>query len=96
MIASCFIIQLDDALKAADQINYPVMVRAAYALGGLGSGLCNNKEELTKTVTHVSSSFLLLGLGSLSSILYTLHYRNSTYRPSALQPKYQDWMGLGS
>lgn len=43
---------LDDALKAADKINYPVMVRAAYALGGLGSGLCNNKEELTKTVTH--------------------------------------------
>ncbi|XP_065052232.1 carbamoyl-phosphate synthase [ammonia], mitochondrial-like [Rhopilema esculentum] len=43
---------LEDALSAADKICYPVMVRAAYALGGLGSGLCNNKEELTNTVKH--------------------------------------------
>ena len=73
--------QLDDALKAADQINYPVMVRAAYALGGLGSGLCNNKEELKKTVTHVRSSYFLQSLGSISSILYTWHFRCSTYCP---------------
>ena len=48
-----FSFQLEDALSAADKICYPVMVRAAYALGGLGSGLCNNKEELTNTVKHV-------------------------------------------
>ena len=29
------------------------MVRAAYALGGLGSGLCDTKEDLEKTVNHV-------------------------------------------
>ncbi|KAI1885288.1 hypothetical protein AGOR_G00218610 [Albula goreensis] len=38
-----------DALMAADQIGYPVMLRSAYALGGLGSGLCDNKEKLEET-----------------------------------------------
>ncbi|XP_061648850.1 carbamoyl-phosphate synthase [ammonia], mitochondrial isoform X3 [Phyllopteryx taeniolatus] len=38
-----------DALKAAEQIGYPVMLRSAYALGGLGSGLCANKEKLAET-----------------------------------------------
>uniref|UniRef100_A0A915LI66 Carbamoyl phosphate synthase arginine-specific large chain n=1 Tax=Meloidogyne javanica TaxID=6303 RepID=A0A915LI66_MELJA len=35
-----------DAEKAAEKIGYPVLVRAAYALGGLGSGFATNKEEL--------------------------------------------------
>lgn len=34
------------ALKAAEQIGYPVIVRAAYALGGLGSGFADNEDEL--------------------------------------------------
>lgn len=38
-----------DALKAAEQIGYPVMLRAAYALGGLGSGLCNDRHKLEET-----------------------------------------------
>jgi len=42
---------LDEAIKAAEEIQYPVMVRAAYALGGLGSGLCENKEILIDTVS---------------------------------------------
>ncbi|HDZ58699.1 MAG TPA: carbamoyl-phosphate synthase (glutamine-hydrolyzing) large subunit, partial [Ignavibacteriales bacterium] len=37
---------LDEAIIAADAIGYPVMVRIAYALGGLSSGIVNNKEEL--------------------------------------------------
>ncbi len=37
-----------EALQAAEKIGYPVMVRVAYALGGMGSGLCENKEQLTK------------------------------------------------
>ncbi|KAK0737597.1 hypothetical protein B0T21DRAFT_365637 [Apiosordaria backusii] len=37
---------LDDALEAARNIGYPIIVRAAYALGGLGSGFANNEEEL--------------------------------------------------
>ncbi|XP_015213760.2 carbamoyl-phosphate synthase [ammonia], mitochondrial isoform X2 [Lepisosteus oculatus] len=38
-----------DALQAAEQIGYPVMLRSAYALGGLGSGLCANRERLLET-----------------------------------------------
>ncbi|KAG7501491.1 carbamoyl-phosphate synthase [ammonia], mitochondrial [Solea senegalensis] len=37
------------ALKAAEKIGYPVMLRSAYALGGLGSGLCGNKDKLEET-----------------------------------------------
>jgi carbamoyl-phosphate synthase large subunit len=36
----------DEALAAAEEIGYPIIVRAAYALGGLGSGFANNAEEL--------------------------------------------------
>ncbi|SFK81453.1 carbamoyl-phosphate synthase (glutamine-hydrolyzing) large subunit [Proteiniphilum acetatigenes] len=35
-----------DALQAASRLGYPIIVRAAYALGGLGSGFCNDEEEL--------------------------------------------------
>ena len=34
------------ARRAAKQLGYPVIIRAAYALGGLGSGFCNNEQEL--------------------------------------------------
>lgn len=37
---------VDDALKAAQEVGYPIIVRSAYALGGLGSGFANNEEEL--------------------------------------------------
>ena len=37
---------VEQALEAADKIGYPIIVRAAYALGGLGSGFANNREEL--------------------------------------------------
>ena len=37
---------VDEALAAAEQIGYPIIVRAAYALGGLGSGFAENAEEL--------------------------------------------------
>lgn len=41
---------LDCAVKEAEKIGYPVIVRAAYALGGLGSGFAYNTEELKKIV----------------------------------------------
>jgi len=41
---------LDEALRVARTIGYPVMVRAAFALGGLGSGMCTTDEELTERV----------------------------------------------
>jgi Carbamoylphosphate synthase large subunit (split gene in MJ) len=37
---------LKDALEAAQMLGYPVIIRAAYALGGLGSGFCNDSKEL--------------------------------------------------
>lgn len=39
---------IEDARKAAHDLGYPVIIRAAYALGGLGSGFCDNEEELNK------------------------------------------------
>ncbi len=39
---------IDAARRAADEVGYPVIVRAAYALGGLGSGFANNREELDR------------------------------------------------
>ena len=39
---------IEQARKAAADLGYPVILRAAYALGGLGSGFCDNGEELNK------------------------------------------------
>ena len=39
---------IEQARQAAATLGYPVILRAAYALGGLGSGFCDNEEELTK------------------------------------------------
>ena len=46
---------IDDAIRAALEVGYPVIVRAAYALGGLGSGFCDNEEELTTLVEKALS-----------------------------------------
>ncbi|MFC2130681.1 carbamoyl-phosphate synthase (glutamine-hydrolyzing) large subunit [Bacteroidota bacterium] len=45
---SIAVTNLEDAKKAAAKLNYPIIIRAAYALGGLGSGFCTNEEELDK------------------------------------------------
>ena len=47
---------ISDALTAAEQLGYPVIVRAAYALGGLGSGFCDTPEELI-ALTEKALSF---------------------------------------
>ena len=39
---------IEQARRAAASLGYPVILRAAYALGGLGSGFCDNEEELNK------------------------------------------------
>ena len=44
-----------DARRAAAELGYPVIVRAAYALGGLGSGFCDNEEELDVLVEKAFS-----------------------------------------
>ena len=45
----------EDARRAAATLGYPVIVRAAYALGGLGSGFCDNEEELNTLVEKAFS-----------------------------------------
>mgnify|MGYP002623893780 CR=1 FL=1 len=39
---------IEQTRKAAATLGYPVIIRAAYALGGLGSGFCDNEKELNK------------------------------------------------
>lgn len=39
---------IENARRAAKELGYPVIIRAAYALGGLGSGFCDNEDELNK------------------------------------------------
>lgn len=47
-IASQACENIDEALEAAESLGYPVILRAAYALGGLGSGFCDDAEQLRK------------------------------------------------
>ncbi len=47
-ISSTAVTSVDDALIAADKLGYPIIIRAAYTLGGQGSGFCDNPEELKK------------------------------------------------
>ncbi len=46
---------VDEALATAEKIGYPVMVRIAFALGGLGSGIVENKDELKEKATRAFS-----------------------------------------
>lgn len=53
---------LEDALKAAYEIGFPIMVRSAYALGGQGSGISENEEEfveLCKSALSFSNQILV-------------------------------------
>ncbi|MDR3269602.1 MAG: carbamoyl-phosphate synthase (glutamine-hydrolyzing) large subunit [Tannerella sp.] len=45
----------EDARRAAQELGYPVIIRAAYALGGLGSGFCDNEEELNVLIEKAFS-----------------------------------------
>ncbi|MCQ2192310.1 MAG: carbamoyl-phosphate synthase (glutamine-hydrolyzing) large subunit [Paludibacteraceae bacterium] len=49
-IKSEAVTDLNSAVQAANKLGYPVIVRAAYALGGLGSGFCDNDEQLKELV----------------------------------------------
>ncbi|MDE5685442.1 MAG: carbamoyl-phosphate synthase (glutamine-hydrolyzing) large subunit [Paramuribaculum sp.] len=54
-IKSTAVESVEGAREAAAALGYPVIVRAAYALGGLGSGFCDNEEELTSLVEKALS-----------------------------------------
>ena len=53
---SVAVTNINDALKAANTIGYPVIVRAAFTLGGQGSGFCSNNDELEK-LAHKAFSY---------------------------------------
>lgn len=55
-IKSVAVNSIDAALTSAEELGYPIIVRAAYALGGLGSGFCDNAQELI-TLAEKALSF---------------------------------------
>ncbi|MFN8256554.1 MAG: carbamoyl-phosphate synthase (glutamine-hydrolyzing) large subunit [Bacteroidales bacterium] len=46
---------VEEALAAAEKLGYPIIARAAYALGGMGSGFANNSDELLPLVNNAFS-----------------------------------------
>ena len=54
-ISSEAVENVDAALEVANRLGYPVIVRAAYALGGLGSGFCDNDSQLRELVEKALS-----------------------------------------
>ncbi|HBS87463.1 MAG: carbamoyl phosphate synthase large subunit [Bacteroidetes bacterium GWF2_38_335] len=52
---SVAVTNIEDAVSAAKKIGYPIIIRAAYALGGLGSGFCSNEEELRNLASKAFS-----------------------------------------
>ncbi|MFP4061021.1 MAG: carbamoyl-phosphate synthase (glutamine-hydrolyzing) large subunit [Bacteroidales bacterium] len=46
---------IEDALAAAKKLGFPIIIRAAYALGGQGSGFCSNEDELQKVASKALS-----------------------------------------
>ncbi len=52
---SIAVTSVEDAIKAANKIGYPLIIRAAYTLGGMGSGFCANDEELVSRANNAFS-----------------------------------------
>ncbi len=52
---SIAVISIDDALKASETLGFPIIVRAAFTLGGQGSGFCYNRDELLKLAANAFS-----------------------------------------
>ena len=46
---------VDEALNASEELGYPVLIRIAYALGGLGSGVCKNRDEVIQLTSKALS-----------------------------------------
>ncbi len=73
-IKSHAVTTIDDAIKAANDLGYPIIVRAAFALGGQGSGFCNNDEELitlgNKAFSHSSQILVEKSLKGWKEIEY--------------------------
>jgi carbamoylphosphate synthase large subunit len=53
---------VEEVQKAAHELGFPVILRAAYALGGLGSGFCDNEEELLAQAEEAFNKFMTTGI----------------------------------
>ena len=69
-----------DARRAARELGYPVIVRAAYALGGLGSGFCDNEEELN---VLVEKAFSFSPQAAFQTLFFS-YFANSVQRVSRM------------
>lgn len=56
MAPSEAVVTVEAALEAAEIIGYPCMIRSAYALGGLGSGICADREEMMDMASKALAS----------------------------------------
>ena len=54
---------VDEALKIAEELNYPVVIRPAYTMGGAGGGLVYNREELKTVCERGLQASIVHGLG---------------------------------
>ncbi|NWJ08702.1 PYR1 protein, partial [Crypturellus undulatus] len=74
---------LEQALAAAERLGYPVLVRSAYALGGLGSGFASSREELTALVSqafaHTSQVLVDKSLKGWKEIEYEVTLNDREY-----------------
>ncbi|NXK57011.1 PYR1 protein, partial [Chauna torquata] len=74
---------LEQAQTAAERLGYPVLVRSAYALGGLGSGFANSREELVALVsqafTHTSQVLVDKSLKGWKEIEYEVTLNDTEY-----------------
>ncbi|MBI3623379.1 carbamoyl-phosphate synthase (glutamine-hydrolyzing) large subunit [Candidatus Pacearchaeota archaeon] len=52
---SISVTNLEDALNVVEEIGYPLIIRSGFSLGGLGSSICNNKEEFFKNASEALS-----------------------------------------
>jgi carbamoyl-phosphate synthase large subunit len=73
-IDSTAVTTIENAKKAAERLGYPVIIRAGYALGGQGSGFCNNPEELenlaNKAFSHASQILVEKSLKGWKEVEY--------------------------
>lgn len=62
VVPNCAVYTVEEALTAAEKLGFPILVRGAFCLGGLGSGFAHNQDELRALVTQalVRSSQVLL------------------------------------
>ncbi|KAJ3335429.1 Carbamoyl-phosphate synthase, partial [Gonapodya sp. JEL0774] len=83
---------VQEAIAAANRISYPVIVRAAYALGGLGSGFCYNEQELVELCNRsFASSPQVLVERSMKGVIGNLGIVGECNIQYALNPKSKEY-----